>query len=184
MAENSAKDYKKYKHYHKFTLAEEDIDYDTKIIMFTLSPNPQRKGRGGAVDQKQLYISDIDKVFSHFHTCMSAYVVSPELNQTGNIHYHGWFQIKDKYKFYKHVINRLHKLGFVKLTKVKYLDKDWSGYCQKDYELMKAVMYPWPIPLTHLTYKNIKHLISYTKLEALKQKDEKSLSKSILSYIK
>jgi len=69
-------------------------------------------------------------------------------------------------------------------ARVKYLDKDWSGYCQKDYELMKAVMYPWPIPLTHLTYKNIKHLISYTKLEALKQKDEKSLSKSILSYIK
>lgn len=162
-----------------------DVDLKATIRLFTCSPNPRKCG----IDQYRNYMDHLWVVFSKFSRCMSEFVVSPELNENGNIHYHGWFVLKDKVKFYKHVLPAMKKLGFVKISKLKHRNAEWDYYCQKDYEIMKELCQPIPVPMTHRNYKNVINILTYLVIDGNKRNkrfeevSNKLRSHSILEYI-
>lgn len=63
------------------------------------------------------------------------YVLYVELTIEGHIHYHGWFNIKDKIKYYKKTLPTLKRLGFIKIK--SRVDEGWMKYCLKDQEVMR-----------------------------------------------
>lgn len=101
-----------------------------EAYLFTYSP------RDVTLNPTYSFMNHINLYFWSWHKCMESFEVNPEFNQNGNLHYHGYFIIKDKYKWYHNVLPKMKYNGFIKINIVvddlfKALD-----YCRKDRELM------------------------------------------------
>jgi len=53
--------------------------------------------------------------FKEMSACMKTMCIIPEYTLSGNIHYHGWFQLLNQYKWYKQTLPKLKNNGFVKI---------------------------------------------------------------------
>jgi len=166
-------------HYTPFMKAKEDIDYDRTVRMFTCAPNPRKRSN----NQLTNYQNDLYNVFNHMRRCCDHFVVAPELTEEGNIHYHGWFQISDKIKYYKTFFPKIKKLGYCKFNKLKHTKSDWDYYCQKDHLMMKEYMTPFPTPFTHITCKNIMSMLMIVAIEGYKKEIETEGRPTIWDYI-
>lgn len=138
-----------------------DVEIDDPVIFITWSPRPS------TLDYRQElnYAKHCWDIFHDVHIHSSKFAITPELNISGNIHYHGWFVIKDSFRFYKYFVPRLKRLGFVKLTKChsKFNGPSYPyAYHLKDIGPMQELIYPYIIPYTHNNYKNINNLIKYS----------------------
>lgn len=67
------------------------------------------------------------------------FIFYPEVGLQGNnIHFHGIIELKDPVKWYKSVLPKLKRNGFVKIKPI--FDKlMWLEYCKKDFDIMKYV---------------------------------------------
>lgn len=72
------------------------------------------------------------------------FMITPELNKNGNIHYHGIIAIRDKIAWYKRLLPELKRKGFVLIKSIDDYDK-WFAYIKKDYEVKKAVFTQYEI---------------------------------------
>jgi len=81
---------------------------------------------------------------------MSQFEINPEFNANGNLHYHGYFIIKDKVKWFKNVLPKMKYNGLVKINIVKDNLQSAMEYCRKDNIIMKQVIKKYPVPYTHL----------------------------------
>lgn len=66
------------------------------------------------------------------------YIIYPECNLAGNIHFHGTLEIYDKIKWYKSVLPTFKRNGFV-CIKSNPNDK-WTMYIEKDKSTMEGVL--------------------------------------------
>lgn len=66
----------------------------------------------------------------------SKFVIFPETDIKGRLHYHG-FLWKDKY--YKETIEHLEKMGFIKIKPISNSD-GWLKYCKKELKVTKAIL--------------------------------------------
>lgn len=145
---------------NRYFQAVNDVASTDIIYFFTLSP----KQLGNK--QHLNYAEHIWDYFFDVHQVLDKFCIIPELNGNGNIHYHGWFSIKDKYRYYRFWLPRMKSLGFVKINECKtnfLSDSIPYAYHLKDFDEMVSQMSPFPIPLTHSTYKNIKNTVKYVK---------------------
>jgi len=130
--------------------AESDI-YDTDTVMlFTWSPDPNRYPSDKPHEQYRVLL---DLIFYKAASCFSTFAFTPELNTNGSIHIHGWYVIRDKYKYFKWFLPKCKGLGWIKINKMTSRNA-LAVYYRKEIELMNQLMYEYhlPIPLTH---KNI-----------------------------
>lgn len=144
-----------------FITAVSDVATDDPVIFITWSPRPSTLH----YSQEKNYVNHIHDIFFDFHTCMSKFALTPELNVNGNIHYHGWFVVKDSYRLYKYVIPRMKRQGFVSISKCRgsFLGPSVPyAYHLKDIGPMAELMYPYIVPYTHNNYKVLNNLIKYT----------------------
>lgn len=95
----------------------------------------------------------------------SRFILYPETDRKGRLHYHG---IIWKDKFYKESIEKCEKMGFIKLVEITSLE-GWYKYCKKEIKITKSML---ELPKK---FKCIDHeYVSKYKLE--------STSRNILSY--
>lgn len=147
---------------NRYFQAVNDVTPVDTIYFFTLSPRPSKLH----YEQQLNYAQHIWETLFDIHQVMDKFCIIPELNQNGNIHYHGWFSIKDLYRYNRYWLPRMKKVGFVKVSKCKVnflSDSIPYAYHLKDFDEMVSQMYPFPIPLTHSTYRNIKNVVNYVK---------------------
>lgn len=115
----------------------------TETYLFTFSP------KGNTKNAEFTYYDDLATYFNSWHRCMSEFEINPEFNQNGNLHYHGYFVLKDKVKWYKIVLPKMKYNGMVKINKVEHDLSSAMIYCRKDNELMLHIIRRYPIPYTH-----------------------------------
>lgn len=135
-----------YSHYYSL----DELD-KTNLWAFTWTPDPQRYRSSQPSEQYSMLLQHIllssHKFFKHF-------LFVPELNLEGNIHIHGYFQIKDRISFYKTFLPRCKQLGFVKLKrefKQKPIDIGWIDYlCEDTHEMVYILEENQPYPLTDI----------------------------------
>lgn len=135
--------------------AESDI-YDTdisekKVKLFTWTPDPSRYPTSKPHEQYKIILQ---LILLQSHKVFSTFAFTPELNDNGNIHIHGWYVIKDKVKYHKYYLPKMKGFGYVKIDNCNS-KKALEDYYKKDIELMNEMMYEYdlPIPLTHVNIK-------------------------------
>lgn len=138
-------------YYEAFAEEAEDDIYDTDTVyLFTWAPNPIKYPTSKPHEQYKILL---DLVLLNFNKVFSTFALSPELTASGNTHIHGWYVIKDKYKYFKWLLPKMKAFGFVKIDVMK--DKSALHYYKKEIGLMNELMdeYNLPVPLTHLNIK-------------------------------
>lgn len=117
---------------------------------FTISPNPIRwKGFPSCRHQYMEVLPDIYKAFKN----IGQFELYPELNKKGNIHFHGYLKVCDRYKFLKTKCSIIESIGFMYLKQIDDPAK-WKKYILKDYEDMKVVLEGLcPFPVTNDSWK-------------------------------
>lgn len=96
-------------------------------------------------------VKQFDDTFDYFKlaiTCWSDWALCPEPNSNGNIHYHGWFQLKNRAsiltRWYSKALPKLKYNGLVRINKVRHkLD---TSYMNKN-TLWTAPMYGVKLPI-------------------------------------
>jgi len=137
---------------------------DDSVYLITFSPSSDSK------NPSYSYMDHYSRFFFSWDKCMKDYELNMELQPgTGRAHWHGYFILKDKVKWYKAVLPRLKYNGFVKINKVTdNLDKAME-YCRKDRKLMELII------------KNYVPLKFKSELPILEDYDEDG--KNILDYM-
>lgn len=87
------------------------------LMLITWSPNP--KGMPSKYDMIRNHKWFCRTVFRRWSSCMHTYCVLPEFNLNGNLHYHGWFQLKDAVKWFKSILPLLKRYGYVKINEAR-----------------------------------------------------------------
>lgn len=77
--------------------------------------------------------------------CCKFFEIFPELTVDGKIHYHILLELKDRIKWYKKVLPKFKRNGFVC---VKYADEKWKTYCLKCKEEMEELL-ECELPISH-----------------------------------
>jgi len=113
------------------------------IYLFTYSP------RGVTKSYDYTYMDHYNDYFKSWHGCMAEYEINPELNASGNLHYHGYYIIKDRFKWFKKVLPKLKYNGMIKIDEVKQNFTKAIEYSRKDRELMLKLLTVRPLPITH-----------------------------------
>lgn len=119
-----------------------DTPKTEKTYLFTFSP------KGVTKSYDYTYIDHYVNYFEEWSKCMEDFEINPELNASGNLHYHGFYIVKDKYKWFKKVLPKLKYNGMWRIEEVKHDLEKAMIYCRKDRELMISLMNYGPIPLT------------------------------------
>lgn len=128
--------------------ANEDISYPAELVAFTWTPDPSKYPTN--VPRTQ-YKCLLNYVLLSSHKCFDKFCFVPEINIAGNVHIHGWFIIKDKYKYYKWFIPKCKGYGFIYIKKGNIDDKWKYDYLEKDIgDTINILGQDMPIPLTHL----------------------------------
>lgn len=143
---------------------------ESEIYLYTWCPV------GATIRPKFQYVSHINEFFRRWKNCMSDFEVNPELTVQGNIHYHGFFILKDKIKWFKSILPKMKRNGFIKINLVKKDFESAISYSRKDNEMMIKVMKGIPVPFVPGSLPSLIKLV-----KELKQKGE---NKTILDYIK
>lgn len=105
------------------------MDYEK--IGFTLSPPDKHH-----VPSHVLLFRWYERIQAILRDFAHDYQIYPEFDNKGRLHFHGWFSLKDKVKFFR-IGNKLKKYGYVKWE--TNLSQKWFEYCKKDVETSRNV---------------------------------------------
>lgn len=122
-------------------------------IAITISP-PDRTGKYNRLEG--IYRADKYDLNRKLRLCSKYFILYPETDLQGRLHYHGILKIDDHIKFYKKVLPYIkHSLGFVMLKPLKnHKDNmNWLIYSMKNWPSMRDLFIE-PIIITKP--KNIK----------------------------
>lgn len=106
-------------------------------LALTISP-PHRPGK----KQELLYYDDYFFI-QQLELCSDHFMVYPEFDSNGRLHYHGVIDVKDQIKWFKKVLPTLQrKVGFTCVKKLgSHKDKiGWIVYMSKDWYTSKGVL--------------------------------------------
>lgn len=98
--------------------------------------------RGTTIDPLTKYYEYIESIFRKWRPALD-FAIYPELNASGNIHYHACMTVLDKIAWYRRLLPQLKRKGFVCIRKITS-DK-WKEYCEKDRETFSKVFIPYPL---------------------------------------
>lgn len=106
---------------------------EVRPIAFTWCPN-----NAFHTNDPQLGYSMAIQVLKNIRLVSKNFVIYPELTHQGNIHFHGKIYISDPIKWFKSVLPKLKKNGFVKIK--TNLNVGWDEYCGKQWDIFKDVL--------------------------------------------
>lgn len=129
-----------------------------KPIAFTWCPNNKYHTSDPAVG----YCMAI-QTLKYLRLVSKDFVIYPELTLQGNIHFHGKIYIHDAVKWFKNVLPKLKKNGFVKIK--TNLNEGWDEYCGKQWDIFKDVLdLANPIDYQYLSkIKKLKDPVTHAK---------------------
>lgn len=102
----------------RIELAESSIDETQPLYLITWTPNPKRLHFKYDMIKNHKWFRRT--VFQQCGKCVNLLCMIPEFNLNGNIHYHGFFQLKDKVKWFKKALPCMKRIGFVKISKAEH----------------------------------------------------------------
>lgn len=94
--------------------SEFDIISHLDLYLITWTPDPKKLPC--KYNMVKNYDYHIRLFFKNFNKACHTFAICPEFNLNGNIHYHGWFQLKDPVKWYKSVLPALKHNGYTKIN--------------------------------------------------------------------
>lgn len=123
--------------------AENDIEPNETMYLFTWTPNPKKyRSTNPRCQWKQLCKGYL---VSATCRCFEKYCLLPELNTNGNVHVHGWFILKDYSKWFSFWLPKIKRVGYVKICEATdnflplfYYKED----IPKLWEMFKHLPYP------------------------------------------
>lgn len=131
--------------------------------LFTFSP------KGTTFNPTYGYMDHINTYFWSWHHCMQEFEVNPEFNSNGNLHYHGYYIVKDRFKWFKKILPKLKYNGMWRSEKVKDNLEKAMQYCRKDRDLMSGCI-DHEIPFTHnCKVKHIPDILERTIVDYLEE---------------
>lgn len=134
-----------------------------KPIAFTWCPNAKYH-----TSDPQIGFSMAIQTLKHIKYVSKDFVIYPELTHQGNIHFHGKIYIQDAVKWFKSVLPKLKKNGFVKIK--TNLNEGWDEYCGKQWDIFREVL-------------DLEEPIDYSYLSKIKKlKDPETHARNILDY--
>jgi len=119
-----------------------DTPKKTNTYLFTFSP------QGITKDYDYGYMEHYNEYFKSWSLCMEDYEINPELNASGNLHYHGFYVIKDKYKWFHKVLPKMKYNGNMRIDMVTADLTKAMVYPRKDRDLMLRLIKARPLPIT------------------------------------
>lgn len=128
----------------KLAIKSEDQSY-YKMLALTISP-PQRSGPVKFLLSRDIKI--LSKVIGYF-------VLYPEIDHTGRLHYHGYIQKKDIEIYLKDIDYIKRKIGFICVKDIKQSWK-WSKYVLKEWNSTKKYL-DIKKPITNTTALELKY---------------------------
>lgn len=97
---------------------------------------------------KDQYSTSVYEVIRHLKACCDHYEISPECTTRGDIHYHLTLVLRDRVKWFKSVLPRFKRNGYVCVKPCDDPD-GWRVYCTKDNTEMKEILdLPHDLPIT------------------------------------
>lgn len=159
-----------------------------KKYAWTWSPNPRLLEKVNTfldfhtVDNIVSYNKHIMTLFRELALSTTDFIIFPEYNKQGNIHYHGTLYMTDNQltHYYRNRLKNFKKLGFV-LMKSKNIDENWSIYQSKDSKIMLEVLNPLPVPITRAYYLSNKGRV--LTLRGLQKRELELVKKRIIDKI-
>ena len=85
-----------------------------------------------------IFNDDSEIIVRALNRCSNEYVVYPESDDTGRLHYHGLITLNNKTNWTRTTLPKLKTLGFI-CAKTKVND-GWSEYCTKNWNYTKTVL--------------------------------------------
>lgn len=110
--------------------------------LFTFSP------QGTTKNYDYSYMEHYNEYFKSWAHCMEDYEINPELNASGNLHYHGYYIIKDKYKWFNKTLPKMKYNGNIRIDIVTNDLSKAMIYPRKDRDLMLKLIKARPLPIT------------------------------------
>lgn len=115
-------------------------------LALTISP-PDRETR--YAKNTHIFTDDAQIINRLLRQCCSRWIIYPELDLSGRLHYHGMIVFKDVVKYYKSVRYSLQKMGYVCIKPIKsfkdrlgwiiYMSKQW-GYTKDILNIDRPIM--------------------------------------------
>lgn len=135
------------------------LDSDDSIYLLTWNPQPRfyNYDHNGNNDYIMQWYTMLRTLLKSIR-CLSKYAFTAEISDQGKLHIHGFLVVSDKVKYHKSFLPSLRKNGFIKLVKLKKLQRKSVKYHVKD--LRETSLYfaqepELPIVLTHDNQKEI-----------------------------
>lgn len=112
--------------------------YRDPIIVVALTFSPPTSNNTPKFDHYNYYMQ-ILKIIKP-STCR--FVMYPEIDKSGRLHYHGILHVKDEIRLYKDTFPKLRKMGFIKVKQMKTFMSilGWLTYCMKEWPKTKLVL--------------------------------------------
>ena len=101
------------------------------VIALTWTPRPRNLT---PIEQFNCYLPTLRML----KQCSDKYAIFVELNKSGYVHFHGSVLIRDRIRWYKHVLPAFRNWGFV-LIKTDP-DQGWTDYCSKEADMMSELL--------------------------------------------
>jgi len=115
------------------------------VILITWSP----KTNTTAKNVNTLIQKHCDLFFYQLIAFANDFEINPELNVSGNIHYHGFIAWSEEYKYeYNRFILALKGNGFMKVNKVKHSLSKAMEYCRKDRHALNGMIKNKYLPIS------------------------------------
>lgn len=149
---------------------------------FTLNPNPQRYRSKQPIDQ---WLSLLNCIFTKrlMNHVFSIYEFIPECTQMGNIHVHGWYEVKDWVKYYNWFLPACKQWAPFGLKVKKLIDQDkWVEYMDKASEEMEDVISPAPYLITRDMQEYQRRLVLRLSKPAKHRLERIPLKKGVIKY--
>lgn len=131
---------------------------------YTWAPNPKYYP---SYDPVQQYNCCLNSIFFKQDLCkiFDKFLFTPELTESGNIHIHGYYTIKDLVKYHRWFLPACKSIGFV-LVKSKVNETWTSDYVVKDANRMEDILgFDQPIPLHSINYPHYRREYGESKLK-------------------
>lgn len=115
-----------------------------KKIGLTISP-PIRTNNKMSNPNKMIYDQDIIQITQILkYNKISSYIIYPEFDEKGRLHYHGKLNLDNNQyiRYHKHAIHKFRQIGFVdsKLIKTHIDSLRWLTYISKNWLTTKEIL--------------------------------------------
>lgn len=100
---------------------------------------------------RMIYDDDVNLIRRALNRSSNDYVIYPELDATGRLHYHGTVKVNNMVNWKSTTCGRLKTLGFIKV-KVNP-NSGWDKYCTKEWDQTQKIL-DICVPITYAKLKS------------------------------